>query len=264
MLQAEWMKTKRTAFRYIVLITPIIFPIFILMYISSYKMDYSWQIRVYDIYFQTLGVALPMMASILTGLNIMGEESAGNFRGLITEPMARYKIYLSKLTMLVIITIVDMFISTGILLLGMKVIYNGTNISYGIFLSGTLFTIIGSLFLYGFYLIVSIAFGIGPTIAIGVGGGVWGVLLQTGLGDRIWQFVPWAWSGRLESIPYVKFADFIKFKGLENTENIKISMSNLATIEFNKGMPIALISFVIITILGVLWFEKWEGRKTHD
>lgn len=263
-MNSEWLKTKRTAFRYIVLITPIVFPLLILTYASHYKVDSLWQIRVYGIYFTFLGIALPMKTAILTGLNIMQEEGASNFIGLLTEPLAKERLYLGKLTILLIITIIDMLISTGILLLAMKWIYKVENINYGIFIQGTLLIIVSVLFLYGLYLIISFAFGIGPTVSIAIGGGVWGMLLQTGLGDEIWQFVPWAWAGRLSILPCLKFENYSKLNGTENIDGIDIIIRNMFTTEISKGLPIAIVTFILITIMGMVWFSKWEGKKTHQ
>lgn len=263
-IKSDWIKTKRTPFRYTVMLVPILFPLLMLAYISTYKTDYTFQIRVYSTYFETVGISLPMIAAILTGINIMGEESAGEFRGLITSPISRTTIYLSKLFMLILITIIDMFVATGILLLGMKFFYHGVNIQSGMFLEGTLLVSIGALFLYGLYLIISIDFGIGPTIAIGIGGTLWGTLLQTGIGDRIWQFIPWAWSGRLGILPCLVLTDFAKFKNLDAVQGYDDVLKRLYVTEMYEGVPIALISFAVITILGVLWFKRWEGRKVHQ
>ncbi|SFC47231.1 lantibiotic immunity ABC transporter MutG family permease subunit [Clostridium uliginosum] len=258
-MRSDWIKTKKTAFRYIVILVPILFPLLVLTYISNYKLDYTFQIRVYSLYFETVGIAITMIAAILTGINIMGEESAGEFRGLRTSPISRTTIYLSKLLMLILITVIDMFVAIGILLLGMKFSYHGANIQYGMFLEGTLFTTIGALFLYGLYLIISINFGIGPTMVIGTGGTLWAVLFQTGMGDRMWQFVPWAWSGRLGTLPIAMLSGFTKFHNMDDN-----FVKNLYITEMYKGMPIALISFVVISVIGVLWFKRWEGRKIHQ
>ena len=255
---SEWMKTKRTAFRCIVLLVPILFSISVLAYISVFKIDYTFQIKVYEIYFVTISTGLTMMAGILTTLNIMGEDSAGEFRRMLIVPLSRNTIYIGKLFMLILITIIDMFASTAILLLGIKFLYPGVNIEYGIFLQGTLFTIIASLFLYGLYLILSIKFGIGLTMLITAGGTVLGALMQTGMGDNMWKFIPWAWSGRLGIIPVYNLEGFAKFQNINNS-----LLQNTFTEVITKAIPIAVVSFLIICIVGVVWFENWEGEKIN-
>lgn len=258
-IKSEWMKTKRTAFRCIVLLVPILFSILVLAYISVFKIDYTFQIKVYEIYFETISTGLTMMAGILTTLNIMGEDSAGEFRRMLIVPLSRNTIYIGKLFMLILITIIDMFASTAILLLGIKFLYPGVNIEYGIFLQGTLFTIIASLFLYGLYLILSIKFGIGLTMLITAGGTVLGALMQTGMGDRgVWTFIPWAWSGRLGIIPVYNLEVFSKFGNVDNS-----LLQNAFTEVITKAMPIVVVSFLIICIVGVVWFKKWEGVKNN-
>lgn len=255
---SNWMKTKRTAFRYIVVLLPILFSISFVAYIYFYKIDYTFQIRVYTLYFSVISAGLPMMAGILTVLNIMGEDSAGEFKRLLIVPLSRNTIYLGKLFMIILITIVDMFVSVGILLLGIKFVYPEAYIQYGVFLQGTLFTTIASLFLYGLYLIMSMRFGIGLTMQITVGGTLLGALMQTGMGDKVWKFIPWAWPGRLGIIP------IFNLEGYETLKNVDSSILKKLFIEvLSQGMPIAIISFLVICIIGMLWFKNWEGLKTN-
>ncbi|WP_125152327.1 lantibiotic immunity ABC transporter MutG family permease subunit [Clostridium rectalis] len=260
-IKSEWRKTKRTPFRYIVLLVPILFSLLVISYISIYNINYTFQIKVYELYFGTIGIALPMVTSILAGLNIIEEENAGDFRALLMVPISRKNIYLGKLFMIILVTIIDMLVSLGILLVGMKFIFPGIDIQYGVFLQGTIFGTIGALFLYVVYLIISLNFGIGATIAVGVGGSVSGALLQTGLGDKVWNFVPWAWSGRLSSLPCYTLKGFIKFKGLNTIENINEILKKVLMKEIYKGLSIATISFILVAIAGMVWFKKWEGRK---
>ncbi|KOC31706.1 lantibiotic immunity ABC transporter MutG family permease subunit [Clostridium botulinum] len=260
-LKANFMKTKRTPFRYIILLVPILFSLLFVSYISVYKRDYTFQLKVYEIYFGVVSLTLPLISAILIGLNIMGEESSGEFRGLLMTPISRSTIYLSKLFMIILVTIIDMFVSLFILLIGMKFLYPLGTIQYGVFLTGTILTILGCLFLYGLYIIISLKFGIGATIAVGVGGSIIGALLQTGLGDTIWPFVPFAWSGRISTVPIYKLSNFIKYQHLENQSNIQEILNTTFKQYMCLGVPIAIISFIIICVIGVLWFNKWEGRK---
>jgi ABC-2 type transport system permease protein len=188
----------------------------------------------------------------------MEEDSAGEFRRMLIVPLPRNTIYLGKLFMLILITIIDMFVSIGILLLGIKFLYPRADIQYEMFLQGTIFTIIASLFLYGLYLIISIKFGIGLTMLITAGGTVLGALMQTGMGDKIWDFVPWAWSGRIGIIPVYNLEGFAKFQNINNN-----FLKNTFTEVVNKGIPIAAISFLVICIIGVAWFKNWEGKKIN-
>lgn len=256
-ISAEWMKTKRTAFRYIVLLVPIIYPILVLAYISVYKIDYTFQIKVYGLYFETIGIGLTLIVGILTTLNVMGEDLAGEFRRMLAVSLSRNTIYLGKLFMLILITIIDMFISTGILILGIKFLYPEVIIQEGIFLQGTIFTIIGALSLYGLYLILSMKYGIGFTMLITTGGTVLGALLQTGLGDKVWEFIPWAWPSRIAGIFMYKLNGFAQFRNLESS-----FLQNQFTEVVNKGILASIASFFIICIIGVMWFKKWEGIKS--
>lgn len=252
---AEWMKTKRTAFRYIVLLVPVAFSILVLSYISVYKTDYTFQIKVYSLYFETIGIGLTMIAGILTTLNIMGEDLAGEFKRMLVVSLSRNTIYTGKLLMLILITIIDMFISTGILVLGIKFFYSEANIEYGVFLQGAIFTTIGVLFLYGLYLILSMNYGIGFTMLITTGGTVLGALLQTGMGDKIWTFVPWAWPARIGTISMYKLEGFSNFSNVDNN-----LLQNTFVEAVSKGMFVSVMSFIIVCAIGLIWFKKWAAN----
>ena len=73
----------------------------------------------------------------------------------------------------------------------------------------------------------------------------------TGLGDKIWQFIPWAWPVRLAMLPgvYLQFMPDmltrIYFFGLciESAGNWPYSGGNMPSVALVGGM---------------VWFDKWE------
>lgn len=256
-LSSEWIKTRRTTVRHILVVTPIIYPIFMLWYFSRYNDPSTWQIKIYRGFFEVLTVSLPVIISLLTGLLSYQEEKAGNFINLLAGPISRAKFYFGKLFLLIFATIINIFFATIVMLLGMKYILNVDHIYFELFLQGALLSVIGSLILVSVHLLTSIAFGIGTSIAVGGGGFLISAIIgATVVGDNIWQFIPWAWSIRLSQVPMLLMT--------EAKYPFRIQLSNLYFQELYKGIVPAIICFILVTIIGLIWFNRWEGDKPYE
>ncbi|MED0679099.1 lantibiotic immunity ABC transporter MutG family permease subunit [Aneurinibacillus thermoaerophilus] len=256
-LSSEWIKTKRTTIRLIVFVTPIIYPIFMLWYFSRYNDPSSWQIKIYGGFFEVLTVSLPIIISLFTGLISYQEEKSGNFINLLAGPVSRAKFYFGKLFLLILSAIVDIFLATFLMLLGMRYILHVDNIHYDLFLQGVLLSVIGSLILFSMHMLISFALGMGASIAIGGGGFLISAIIgATVVGDNIWQFIPWAWTVRLSQVPMLLMPEAKHAFGMQ--------LSNLYFQELLKGIVPAIICFILVTIIGLIWFNRWEGDKSYE
>jgi len=256
-LSSEWIKTKRTAIRLIVFVTPIVYPVCMLWYFSKYSNPSSWQIKIYSGFFEVLTVSIPIIVSLLTGLISFQEEKSGNFIGLLAEPVSRAKLYMSKLVLLILSAIMDIFLATFLMLLGMSYILHVDDVHYGLFWQGALLSVIGSLFLFSMHIFISFAYGMGASIAIGGGGFLISAIIgATVVGDDMWPFIPWAWAVRLAKIPILLMPEAKLANGIQPSE--------LFLQELMKGMIPAIICFVFATIGGIIWFNRWEGNKSYE
>jgi lantibiotic transport system permease protein len=256
-LSSEWLKTRRTTIRLIVLVTPVIYPIFMLWYFSRYNDPSSWQVKIYGGFFEVLTVSLPIIISLLTGLISYQEEKSGSFMNLLTGPVSRAKFYLGKLFLLIFAAIADIFLATFLMLLGMRYILNIDNIHYDLFLQGALLSVVGSLILFSMHMLISFAFGMGASIAIGGGGFLISAIIgATVLGDYIWNYIPWAWAVRLSQAPMLLMPEVKQALGMQ--------LSNSYFQELLKGIVPAITCFMVVTIIGSIWFHRWEGNKPHE
>lgn len=236
---------------------PIVYPVFMLWYFSSYNHDSLWQINIYNGYFEVLSIFLPFLISLITGLFSFQEERAGGFYNLLVSSVSRKKLYLGKLSLTTFFIIVDLVISTILILLGMKYILHVEKIQYELFMQGVLLTLIGSLILITLHLFTSFAIGMGTSIAIGgIGFLISAIIGATVLGDKIWPFVPWAWPVRLSQLPMLKMPEI--------RDNFGLQMSELYIQELIKGLLPAIVIFLIVTIISVFWFNRWEGKQSYE
>jgi lantibiotic protection ABC transporter MutG family permease subunit len=256
-LSSEWLKTRRTTIRLIVFVTPIIYPIFMLWYFSRYNDPSFWQVKIYGGFFEVLSVSLPIIISLLTGLIAYQEEKSGSFMNVLTGPVSRVKFYFGKLSLLIFAAIADIFLATFLMLLGMRYILNVENVHYDLFLQGALLSLVGSLILFSLHLLISFAFGMGASIAIGGGGFLVSAIIgATVVGDNIWQYIPWAWTVRLSQVPMLLMLKVKHAFGME--------LSDLYFQELMKGIIPASICFILVTLLGLVWFNRWEGGKSYE
>ena len=252
-ISSDWLKTKRTAIRLIVVIVPILYPLIMLWYFTKH----SIQSQIYDAFFLVISVAMPIMAALLCGLIGTQEENAGNFNVLLGSINGRMTNYASKFILLILMTVSSVFFSTIVLLVGMKWILHVENIQAGLFLQGALFVILGSLILYIIHLFLSFAFGMGASIAVGGAGFLIAAIFGgTVVGDAIWPFIPWTWAARLSQLPEVFIRDFQMPSG--------INPSELFAEQFSKGISAVIIGTVIVLIASIVWFSRWEGRKSYE
>ncbi len=252
-LYADWIKTKRSQIRLIFIVITIIYPILMLWYFSNNKLQY----QMYNDFFMTISVSLPILASLLSGLISAQEESAGHFSLILSSTVSRTTSYLSKLILLEFMTTISIFFSTFVLLLGMKFTLHIENIQYSLFFQGSLLTIIGCLFLYEFYLFLSLAFGMGASIALGGAGFlITAIIGGTIVGDRIWQYIPWTWSARLSQLQEF----FIPGINLPNG----LLASEFVNQQYSKSLPFVILGTITLLLVSLIWFNRWEGRKSYE
>lgn len=224
-----------------------------LLYFSNNKIQYI----IYDGFFKVISVFLPLLVSLISGLIGMQEENAGNFSIILSSTVSRTTSYLSKLFLFEIMTTISVFFSTSLFLLGMKSVLHIENIQYNLFYQGAFLTIIGCLFLYVFYLFLSFSFGIGVSIALGGAGFlIAAVMGATLVGDKIWQFIPWTWPVRLSNLP-----EFF-MPGIQLP--IGLNTSEFLTQQYGRGLPFVILGTIVLLIGSLVWFNRWEGRKSYE
>jgi len=253
MLGADWMKTKRTPIRLIAYITPIAYSICMIMYNKNNKL----QIQNYDTFFNAMAIILPIGIALISALICEQEENAGNFNGLLSIPASRTKIYISKLITLILIITIDIIVSTIMMVGGLRFILHMESIDYKIFLQGSLFISFASIALCSLDLLISFMFGMGASIGIGAMGVLIAAILgATPVGDKVWEIIPWTYPARIGLLPGV----FINGVYIPTST----TASEYFNVQFQKGILSIGIFFILITALGIIWFERWEGKKSYD
>lgn len=144
---------------------------------------------------------IPLSIGILSGLIVHYEELAGNFNGLLSSKVSRYRLYWSKFLLSVLIMTASTLIAAIVFVVGLDVFLD-VPIAWPIFIAASILAILGTIPLLALHLWAGFIWGMGASIGISIGGFLMAALMgTTNLGDKIWQFIPWAWPVRLAILP---------------------------------------------------------------
>lgn len=252
---SEWLKTKRTPIRWLTFVTPILFAGFVLAYFFIRGVRVENLFSVFTLFIEGWTVlVIPLGAGLLPGLMNQQEEFAGQFTGWLACQIPRHRLYLGKLAILMASASVSLMMATCILLAGLTLLFQLPMV-WPIFTAAVLLAIIGTFPLLALHLWVSLAWGMGASIAIGGAGLLVAALMATSLGDSIWPVVPWAWPVRMAIFPGFYLHDWL---GLGQPP---ASASGIIIEQTMIGLFCAIVFFIIVVGLGVVWFNRWEGRK---
>ncbi len=258
-LASEWAKTKRTPMRWISFLIPVVFAAFVTWYFSLRSVTAGTQISIFQVFFEVwTAMVIPVGAGLISGLAIHQEELAGGFNGLLGSKLPRRDLYLGKLALLVAMASVSTLLGVSVVLVGLSVVLKAP-VSWPVFAVPGLMAAIATVPLLAFHLWISFAWGMGASIGIGCGGSLVACLMATNLGNKIWQFIPWAWPVRLTGLTG---ACLMYLPGMNYPANV-VSLDFIVD-QTLKGLIPAGVFFAGSLIGGLIWFEGWEARQVYD
>ncbi|GIQ63022.1 multidrug ABC transporter permease [Paenibacillus cisolokensis] len=257
-LRTDWLITKRTGYRWLVFAAPPLAAGILLWYFSGRPLAPGLANAIYEAFSQMTASALPLAIGLLAGMLAMQEEQAGCFGGLLGRQQPRALSFAGKLLMVTLPVGFGIFAAALLLVFGMETLLGIADADAGLFLAGAAYTTIGSLTLCVFHLFLALAFGMGASAAAGGAGFLLAAIVgATVVGDRIWEFVPWAWPVRLSQFPLL--ARLSEFQNGTGT-----SAFELYCRQVDGVLLMAVASFIVASICGTIWFVGWEGRKTYE
>ena len=252
-LISEWLRTKRTAIRWLTFFMPLAVAICATAYIA-FRTDTTQEFVFEGFFTIWTAMIIPVGVGVLSGYIVYEEEMAGNFNRFLGSGISRTKLYLGKFLLLLFCSAICTFIAVGVLCIGSSfLVIDCDNIM--IFLSAAILVIIGTLPLLALHLWVSFVRGMGASIGISFVGILMAVLFgATNLGDKIWIFIPGAWPVKLGMLPG---AYFIKSSGVISSAEIINNTMRTALL----GFTAVAVSLLLFLLLGILWFRNWENGK---
>ncbi len=199
-------------------------------------------------YVEALSICFPVLIGVITAMQADAEQKTADFQTILSVPAAKYIPHLSRLTILVLCGFCSTLISLltfgwGFHQLG----YTTFNLLF--FIQSAILLSISVLPLYFLQYLISFICGKGSSLGLGIIGSLLSALLLTGLGDGIWFALPWGITARFSEALLIATAMHIDFFQVHG-----IIQSVISLILFS----------LLLIILSVIVFQKWEGRKTED
>ncbi|MFD3157894.1 lantibiotic immunity ABC transporter MutG family permease subunit [Haloimpatiens sp. FM7330] len=246
-IKADFCKLRHTSVLWIHILIPLIGAGVFLGYYSFSPWSAISKIKGY---FEVLALVFPLLIGVICSMVISQEEQAGNFQEILTGTTWRGTTFLSKLILLIFGAIFSISIALIVFVVGFHYILDQGNFSISIYVHEAFALLLGNIFLYILHIYLSLRFGKGASIGLGIVGVTISALMLTGLGDEIWKITPWAWGCRLSDYAILN--------------QIDPSIYNMLQGEIHQGIINAIVATIIALILSLFWFSRWEGRKSYE
>lgn len=250
LIKSDFLKMKHTPFYFIHICLPFIGVLIFLKYYSSALFS---PVNKVNVYLEAISIAFPTLIGILCSMVIEQEVMAGKFKEMLSIEYGKGKCLLSKILVLLLLSLCSLSLAIGGFFLGFQYVLKQNVFPLGFYSNATLIIFGAQIFLYLFHLWLTIKFGSGASIGMGIFESLFSALLITGLGDGIWQWIPCGWS--------VKFCDnfFIKESGSIDIFN---EVANINTMINNNvvGFRNCVIFTIAFAIFFGIWFNFFEGR----
>lgn len=237
LLCAEWWKMRHCGIYLLHILLPLLAGCAFLLYDAVSAWNVYEQSSMYA---QVLGIAFPVVVSIVCGRNVELEEKE-HFQTLLGGCSGRCQVFVAKWVALLGCAAVSVLTAFVILAGGEHFLFHNTDVPIrGYLLTGMMFWG-GGILLYLEHLFLNLACSRTISMGISVVQALLCALLLTGLGDQRWQWFPCSWSARSSAVVL----------GITEGES--------------QGMPgRCLLPALILCVIIMLWFRLYEGRACHD
>ncbi|MDX5661369.1 lantibiotic immunity ABC transporter MutG family permease subunit, partial [Clostridioides difficile] len=185
------------------------------LFLWYYKVSGADNILKIVAYLQVIAIAFPLLSGVVCSMFVEQEYYAGNYKHMLTISNPKYLTLISKYLILVCLG----FVATLVSVLGFKFGISKAYFTSSFYMISILILIGCNLFEYILHLFLSLRFGKGASIGVGIVEMLLSALLLTGLGSGIWQYFPCAWGVRFitiwSSFSSSKTVEYIKVESIK-------------------------------------------------
>lgn len=247
LIRAEWLKYRRTAVPWLLVLAPVVTVILAGRYTYSHRFGQEAWIQVMDITNQIWSaIWLPLGVGLIAGLSAHLEAPGRTWRALRGRNVSPAWLYVTKLAVLGIQTLLSTLWLVVLILLTGVVIFK---IPYAVPWLPLLTAMVVNWFVSLPLLFASywIAEAIGWAVSIGLG--FFAILVAaiiggTGKGAGVWAFVPWSWPIRMVYQVYGLF--------------MPVSSTPSSSLVFWGVLTASAVLTLTLTWGGSMWFERQE------
>lgn len=240
-VKSDIIKIKRTQFILIHLLIPVLSSLLFSAYFNATRPN---NINNVSAFLEAVAIAFPFIAGIIVAIIIQLEQNAGNFQSMLSILASKNTVYMGKIVFFILFASGSTIIGVSLFAVLYPIIPFSFYIKVISILIITIIPIYIILFMFG------LSFGKSASIGVGIVGSLISALMLTGLGDRVWKFIPWAWGVRFVDFYFLKYIDYTTYSYLIR--------------EIRIGKMCAIIISVILFVYSLILFNFWEGTKGNE
>lgn len=234
-IRSEFIKLRHTSWLHIFI--PMIGAAVFLLYFALYPQVEGSSKMAFVL--ELTAIIFSIVISVVCGMMAAMEEKAAGFQVMISNKDGRIIPYLNKLLTAVLLGGFSTVLLAGITLFGSSIL-SLAQLSYREFALAALGMFAGSIPLYVIHMFLSMKWGLGGSVFVGVIGSLLSIMFSN-VDVAIWSFIPFTW-------------------GIKILQNIIHAETTSRGIE----LPIVFGISAIILFFSFIWFQRWEGRKSFE
>lgn len=215
-------------------------------FLAYYSVSFWNEEQKVSAYVQVLALIFPAIIGVVSSISWEHEARAGSFQMILSCPCPKYIPHLAKSCVLLFWGLASSIIAVCGFGMAFRLLgYTGfTTLFYW---KASILLFVGNIPLYFIHTLISFSLGKGPCLGAGIGGSLVSALLVTGLGSKIWPFLPWGIS--------IRFVSLLA----SGTRPPAAQIQNIKT----AGCFIAGSSLLLL-LLTIYLSKRWEGRKCNE
>jgi ABC-2 type transport system permease protein len=235
---SNFTKIKRTPIILLHLLPPIVVTILFLVYYASGGYHIIPDVR---LFFVILQICYPIFVSIVVPILINLDKNINGIQNALGLVESRRNVYLGKLIFLLFLSSISMILYEVCFYAGVNFFLDISIANFDLYIAIFCIFLFSNLFLY--FLHVPIAFRFGSSISVlsGISGTILAGYFENAIGDKIWPIIPWECGVRFLK----NYFDFSR-------ETIPSGIISLSIIS------------LIVLVLSLLWFSRWEGKVIQE
>ncbi len=238
-IESEYIKYKRTFTRKLIIIAPIFC---ILMALCM-----PWQMFVQQAYSLWAVSLIPIGIALLSTLAGMQEKKAGNYRNLLVHNISPARIWIGKIIVMSIHTLLSIMVLTAEIIIVFLIISKGS-IPWVKILESSGIMMLTSIAIIPLQLWVATWGGIFGSTALGFLGLIAGVFAAA---KSYWIYVPWSYATRLLCPTLEVGTNGVPLQAGDPFLNASV---------IPIGIIASIIVLVVFTCITALWFSRREVR----
>ena len=242
-LKADFLKTKGLSLR----IAHILIPIGAAVIFTAYYSYSPWnEYMKIDVFYQVIGIALPVLIGLFCSILSEQEQAAGGFQSMLMVEKKHIP-FLSKLIVLLLFGLGALLLVTTLFGVGFYFVLGNHLVPIRFYYLVAFVLLCSSVFLYILHLFLAFYFNKGVSVGLGIMESLVSALFLTDMGKYVWVYVPASWPARMSTTFLSAY-----------TRNVD------AGTDLHRIVPVWALFTFIAMVFYIIWSCRWEGRKRAD